>query len=114
VAALEAEIGPWLKKWKAKGSKSRNSNYGFEFFNEGKVKTLGFSGRSYADHFWTKGMLIGKYANQALEIKKLSHDGEEFIIVSTKLETEDLTISGEDDVEWKPTYTLYMKDQSGN
>jgi hypothetical protein len=114
VAAVEAKIAPWVKEWKAKGSKSRKSNYGFEFSNGGKVKALGYTRRSFADHFWTKGMLIGKYANQAVEIKKLSHDGIEFIIVSKKLEVEDLTISGEDDVEWKPSYSLYMKDQSSN
>lgn len=112
VAALEAEVAPWVNKWKAKGSSSFKSNYSFDFADGGKVKALGYNRRSYADHFWTKGMLIGKYANQALKMKTLSHGGLDFMIIAKPLEVEDLTISGEEDEDWKPSYNLYIKQQA--
>jgi hypothetical protein len=109
VAALEAEIKPWVTKWKAKGSRRGKSKYGFTFSDGGKVKTLGFNGRFYPDHFWTKGMLIGKYANQALEMKIVSHGGVNFMIISKPLEVEDITISGEESGPYEPSYHLYIK-----
>jgi hypothetical protein len=109
VAEAEAKIKPWLSDWKAKGSKPFKSNYGFAFEDGGKVRNLGMNGRHYPDHFWTQGMLIGKYADQALEIKKVSVGGIDFMIVPRPLVVEDLTVSGEDAGPWKAQYGLYAK-----
>lgn len=109
VAALEAKIEPWVKKWKAGGSKSVEAKYGFDFADGGKVKALAFNRRFYPDHFWTKGMLIGRYANQALKMKIVSSGGANFMIISKPLEIEDLTVSGEEEGKYEPRYQLYIK-----
>ncbi|PQJ28779.1 hypothetical protein, partial [Rubritalea profundi] len=105
VAEAEAKIKPWLADWKAKGSYKTKG--GFTLSDGGGVKSLG--GVVYPDHFWTKGMLIGKYADQALEMHKVSVGGVDFMILARPLVVEDSTVSGEDAKPWKPNYAILVK-----
>ena len=65
--------------------------------------------RHYPENIWTKGMLIGKYADQALEMHKVSVGGVDFMILARSLVVEDLTVSGEDEQPWKASYVLFVK-----
>ena len=109
VAEAKANIKPWLADWKAKGSKPHKSKYGFSFEDGGKVRNLGMNNRHYPENIWTKGMLIGKYADQALEMHKVSVGGVDFMILARSLVVEDLTVSGEDEQPWKASYALFVK-----